>query len=205
LAEFSMVDIERNPSTPMLELSSVAVSEVAGVFADAPLIIGEDPADYAQLTAKVLAVVRPGDFIEEMFARDVIDLFWEVTRLRRLKAGLLDANRGKGVKEILKSLRSADDEDNQGLAVSWTAGDKIARDGVAELLAAAGLSVEAVMGQTLSLSIDSIERIDRMIASAEARRGNALREIDRHRATLGVAVRAVAETEDGEFKEVDGE
>jgi hypothetical protein len=203
--EFSMVDIERNPSTPMLELSSVAVSEVAGVFADAPLIIGEDPADYAQLTAKVLAVVRPGDFIEEMFARDVIDLFWEVTRLRRLKAGLLDANRGKGVKEILFSFGSTDREHNRDLAARWHLGDKDARDPVAEVLADAGLSVEAIMGQTLSLSIDSIERIDRMIASAEARRGNALREIDRHRATLGVAVRAVAETEDGEFKEVDGE
>jgi hypothetical protein len=200
-----MADIEGNPSTPMLELSSVAVSEVAGVFADAPLIIGEDPADYAQLTAKVLAVVRPGDFIEEMLARDVIDLFWEVTRLRRLKAGLLDANRGKGIKEILFSLGSTDHEQNRDLAARWHVGDKDARDGVAGVLADAGLSVEAIMGQTLSLSIDSIERIDRMIASAEARRGNALREIDRHRTTLRVTVRAVAETEDGEFKEVDGE
>jgi hypothetical protein len=200
-----MADIEGNPSTPMLELSSVAVSEVAGVFADAPLIIGEDPADYAQLTAKVLAVVRPGDFIEEMLARDVIDLFWEVTRLRRLKAGLLDANRGKGIKEILFSLGSTDHAHNRAVAARWHLGDKDTRDGVAEVLADAGLSVEAIMGQTLSLSIDSIERIDRMIASAEARRGNALREIDRHRTTLRLTVRAVAETEDGEFKEVDGE
>ncbi len=93
-------------------------------------------------------------------------------------------------------------DDNHELAVCWQAGEKDARDRVAELLSAAGLSVEAVMGQTLSLSIDSIERIDRMIASAEARRGNALREIDRHRATLGATVRATAETEDAEFKEV---
>jgi hypothetical protein len=200
-----MADIEGIPSIPMLEESSVAVSKVTGVFANAPLIIGEEPADYAQLTRKVLAVVRPRDFIEEMLTRDVIDLFWEVTRLRRLKAGLLDANRGKGIKEILFSLGSTDHEHNGDVAARWHAGDKDARDGVAEVLAAAGLSVEAVMGQTLSLSIDSIERIDRMIASAEARRGNALREIDRHRATLGVAVRAFAETEDGEFKELDGE
>ena len=122
-----------------------------------------------------------------------------------MKAGLLDANRGKGVKEILFSFGSTDREHNRDLAARWHLGDKDARDPVAEVLADAGLSVEAIMGQTLSLSIDSIERIDRMIASAEARRGNALREIDRHRATLGVAVRAVAETEDGEFKEVDGE
>jgi hypothetical protein len=204
LAELMMADNEGNASTPIAG-SSVAISEVVGVFADAPVILGENPADYTQLTSKVLAAVRPGDFIEEMLVRDVIDLFWEVTRLRRLKTGLLNANMGKGIEEILNSVRYVDREDNDWLARDWRAGDKKARDSVAELLAAAGLSMEAVMGQTLSLSIDSIDRMDRMIASAEARRGNALREIERHRATLGAAVRAIAETEDAEFSEVGSE
>lgn len=47
-----------------------------------------------------------------------------------------------------------------------------------------GLTNDAVMAQTLALKIDQVERIDRVIADAEARRNVALREIDRHRATL---------------------
>jgi hypothetical protein len=56
----------------------------------------------------------------------------------------------------------------------------------------------------LVVKLDEIERIDRMIASSEARRNNALREIDRHRATLGAALRAaVDEAEDAEFTNVE--
>jgi len=43
-----------------------------------------------------------------------------------------------------------------------------------------------------------------MLASAEARRNNALREIDRHRSTLGAAVRqTIDEVEDAEFQDVE--
>ena len=42
-----------------------------------------------------------------------------------------------------------------------------------------------------------------MVAGAEARRNVALREIDRHRATLAAALRqAAAEVLDAEFKEI---
>jgi hypothetical protein len=59
------------------------------------------------------------------------------------------------------------------------------------------------MAETLALKIDEVERIDRMAASAEARRNVALREIDRHRSVLGAALRqAVEEVEDAEFKEI---
>jgi hypothetical protein len=63
--------------------------------------------------------------------------------------------------------------------------------------------MDAVMAQTLALKIDEFDRIGRMIAGAEARRNIALREIDRHRATLGAALRqAAAEALDAECKEI---
>ena len=43
-----------------------------------------------------------------------------------------------------------------------------------------------------------------MLASLEARRNNALREIDRHRAALGGVVRqSIEETEDVDFSDVE--
>ena len=44
----------------------------------------------------------------------------------------------------------------------------------------------------LVLRIETVERVDRMVAGAEARRHDALREIDRHRATLAAALRQAA-------------
>jgi hypothetical protein len=43
--------------------------------------------------------------------------------------------------------------------------------------------------QHLKITVDGLERIDRMILSAEARRNNALREIERHRISLAEALR----------------
>ena len=64
--------------------------------------------------------------------------------------------------------------------------------------------MEDVMAETLESKIDSFERFDRMLASSEARRNNALREIERHRAALGAAVRqAIDEVQDVEFRDVD--
>jgi hypothetical protein len=59
------------------------------------------------------------------------------------------------------------------------------------------------MAQTLALKIDEVERVDRMVAGAEARRNVAPREIDRNRATLGAALRQSAdEALEAEFKKI---
>ena len=61
-----------------------------------------------------------------------------------------------------------------------------------------------VLTSELILRIETVERVARMVAGAEARRNVALREIDRHRATpLAAALRQAAdEVLDAEFKEI---
>ena len=72
------------------------------------------------------------------------------------------------------------------------------------LLDKAGLTLDEVTAKTFESKLDSFERLDRMLASAEARRNNALREIDRHREALGRAVRqAIDEVQDAEFRDVE--
>ena len=90
------------------------------------------------------------------------------------------------------------------LADSWTAGDDAARAKVDVILNKAGLTIDEATAKTLQDKLDSFERLDRMLASAEARRNNALREIDRHRDTLGGRVRrSIEEIEDAEFRDVE--
>ena len=60
------------------------------------------------------------------------------------------------------------------------------------------------MAEALAEVIDAVERFDRMLASAEARRNNALREIDRHRETGGAKRRmALDDIQDAEFQDVE--
>jgi hypothetical protein len=90
------------------------------------------------------------------------------------------------------------------LAQAWGRREKTAIKRVDGFLAAAGLSMQAVMAKTLSINLDDIERIDRMIATAEARRNLILREIERHRATWAEDLRRSAQqAEDVDFKVVE--
>ena len=55
----------------------------------------------------------------------------------------------------------------------------------------------------LKITVDGLERIDRMILSAEARRNNALREIERHRIRLAEALRRATDNlVEAEYAEV---
>jgi hypothetical protein len=135
--------------------------------------------------------------------RDVIDLTWEILRLRRVKAGTIKASMSDGVNKVLDGMGHGWSEAKR-LSENWAAGDKRARREVDTILAKAELTMEEVTAKTFGSKIDVFERIDRMSASAEARRNNALREIDRHREALGAASRnAIGEVEDVEFRDVE--
>jgi hypothetical protein len=165
------------------------------------VIPGEDAAGYEALLARISATVRPRDVIEEGFARDVADLQWDILRNRRLKAALMRACAGEGLHRLLHSLDVPGN--TVTLSQRWAARELAAAEQVDAILNLAGLGMDHVMALTLRLRIGEIERIDGMIASAEARRAATLREIDHYRAMFGASVRravAAADTiADAEF------
>jgi hypothetical protein len=88
------------------------------------------------------------------------------------------------------------------LAKRWVRNDVKARKEINNMLTSAGLTMESAAAQTLALTIDEIERIDRMIMNAEARRNAVLREIDRHRASVAQPLRRATDIEDVQFGEL---
>jgi hypothetical protein len=199
----------QNKKTRPPSLASPVGSSAADVLdrvialAPPPLLPGENKAAYIAIAGRVAGASGPRDAIEEILIRDVIDLTWEVLRLRRIKAGILKASMGAGVHDVLNDVGYSF-LDNRPISEKWAAGDESARQEVDAVLAKAALALDEVTAKTLEHKIDVFERLDRMLASAEARRNNALREIDRHRESLGAAARnAVDEVEDAEFRDVE--
>jgi hypothetical protein len=163
-------------------------------FGPAPLVEGEDAGAYDELLLRISAAVRPHDVFEEIWVRDIVDLVWEAFRLRRLKACLMTSGARRALARTLSPLVGGPQAD--GLARSWAAREPGANAAVEEHLAAAGIGLDGVAAQALCFELDFLERIDRMTMAAEARRNAALREIDRHRTTLGRQLRqAVLEAE----------
>jgi len=182
------------PDSPSLSPAHREATLPPVPFGPAPLIEGEDAGAYDELLLRISAAVRPHDIFEEIWVRDIVDLVWEAFRLRRLKACVMTAGARFALEQRLSPLVGREQAD--GLARSWAARKPGASAEVEEHLATAGIGLDDIAAHGLCMKLDFIERIERMIMAAEARRNAALREIDRHRATLGRQLRqAVLEAE----------
>lgn len=187
-----------------------------------PILHGEDERTYAELLARVQAAVKPKDILEEIWVRDVVDLLWETLRLRRMKASVVTVATRNAMAKVLAPivnkgrLGDADPFDMElmlketparELAAGWYKREGKAVKDVEKILREADLSMDVVTAQALRRSLDDverIERIERMIISAESRRNAALREVARHRAAFAEDLRRSSQNvRDAEFTEVE--
>jgi len=155
-----------------------------------PPVERAEEAAYEELLGRVCAAVKPDGVIEEIHVRDVVDHVWVAMQLRRLEAGLLGAAAREGLESLLRRL--PDGAAAPDLADRWVAREPRALEEVDARLASMGLSIDAVMAEALSLEMDAIESIERLIGKAEARRNAALRDIDRSREEFARALRRAA-------------
>ena len=114
---------------------------------------------------------------------DIVDLVWEILRLRRLKVALLSSSVGRGLEKLYY------DRDEilgiRSLIARWLAREPAAVKEVEQFLKDHGLTMDAVIAHSLVACLDEIERIDIAISRAEARRNAAQREIERRRSVFG--------------------
>jgi hypothetical protein len=103
------------------------------LFGPPPLLDGESQEVYETLLARVTGTVNPKDIIEEIWVRDIVDLVWDIPRLRRLKVALLSSSAGRG----LDKLYNDRDEYGMGsLIARWSAREPAAVKKVEQFLKA---------------------------------------------------------------------
>jgi hypothetical protein len=180
------------------EKSGLDHCEHSTIFDPPPLFEGEEKT-YEQLLIEVSRAVMPADFFENLWVRDFVYHTIEIFRHRRITRDLMTVNRYKGLAETLAPLVGRAQAET--LAEGWAARKPNVVEEVNKTLASAGLSADSILAQTFSVKLDEIERIEQMAAVAEARRDATLREIDRHRQTLGQKLRRAAqELDDGQCR-----
>jgi hypothetical protein len=187
---------EAPPSVPTIQ---VQPRDLGPLFIERPLILGEDETLYDKLLARVTHAVGPRDIIEDIWVKDVVDEVWEAQRLRRLKAALL---RTAGKPHLVRILTTAIDPLTERpltpagaelLAVGCLQGDEQSLAEVADMLTDVALDFDAIMAKALSDRIEIIEKLDRLITSADARRDKALSNVDRRREAFARRLRRVVE------------
>lgn len=166
------------------------------------LFAGEHGATYDSMLRRVSETIKPADLLEEVWLQDVVDLSWEVERLRHSKAEFLNSSAHRGLRKVLEPLLGG--KQGQDLAAQWAAHDPKARKLVASTLAAAGMSMSTVMAHTLAGALGEVERFERLTAAAELRRNAMIREIAQYRSVFAAHLqRATDAIEDAEFKVVE--
>jgi hypothetical protein len=138
--------------------------------------------------------------------KDVAGLTWEGQRLRRQRAALQQLDH-KGALETLlvQVLQCEGAADSRGraatLAQGYAAGDWQAIGLVQDVLARNGIDTDAVGARVLRNHLNSIERIDRMIAATDLRRDAILAGLEQKREGRARRLRQVpAETIELEAK-----
>lgn len=165
------------------------------------LLRGEDAKALHKLSDRINKTVKPVDALEEMWVADVVHLQWELQRLQESKAQLIHVKREEGIREVLTALIGG--VKAAGLLAGRKVGLDEAQENIERIFNAGEVTPKTIVAQTMVLYLDEIERLDRMILSAEVRRNNAIREIRFHRDALARNLRrACEEVEDAEFTEI---
>ena len=64
--------------------------EIRDMLGEPPLLATEDPNQYDALLAVLAREVKPSDFIEWLWVKDIADYTWDIIRYRRIKASYID-------------------------------------------------------------------------------------------------------------------
>jgi hypothetical protein len=165
------------------------------LLGEIPLLPGEDPLLLDQLWQEVHTILQPIDFIDKIYARDIVKLLWEERRLYRLKAEFLKSSSHLGLELILQ--HHVDYSSRKNFIARWVQGDPETVEVVNAILVKSSLTREAITAETFVIKLRELENIDRMIANHEERRNKALRELTIHRELVQRSLIALAHRQHG--------
>jgi len=160
------------------------------LFGYAPTLKTEDDEIYWNCVERFVKCVEPQDVIEWLWVKDVVDLSWEILRLRRLKIDLVEIDRQDKNAKIEWEREHADEP-----YIHFALGTPIPRDpeDIEARRAKPLLDTEADSAKLLFTHIETYEQIEKLLTSAELRRDRILREIELRRDHMGRRLRTASD------------
>lgn len=144
------------------------------------LCVGEDHQQFQQLRGLILDEIHPTTITECILAFDVVAAEWELLRLQRFKAGMINWQAAA----LLKKDGYTDADEVPKLLVLFRkslAGDGSARNALDKLLQAYNHSTNDLVAYAFERTIDAQAQTDCMVNSAFRRREAAYAELARRR------------------------
>jgi hypothetical protein len=168
-------------------------AKVRALLGKPPVLMSEDITAYEDFFAFVVDAVGPKDSIEWILVKDCVDLAWEARRLRRAKAGIIDIARKDALRSILETILQPEDFEHtadrrleaEAKADEWYSDDVVKQE-LLELMLRHGVDEDVITAEAISLRSRELAQLDMMLASAEKRRNEMLREVSLYRDVLSI-------------------
>ncbi len=164
------------------------------------LLMTESAKEFASLCASLSREMKPRGIIEQTYVDDFATILWEIRRLRRCKAVIINTAFRPALENLLRQLMRppglfCDDLLNDrvnALALAWFS-DPQCKDEVTEILREFHLDDFAIEAEAIRISARDLEPLDRMVTSLEVRRDKVLRSIDEYRYTFAKQLRQTSD------------
>jgi hypothetical protein len=165
----------------------------ASLFGPPPILPGENAKAYEEMLDRVVNAIGPRDFIEEIWARDLADVGWQLFRWRRIQAAYLadqvaDAADEQASRLAIAKTESLKEDMDRFLTSELRRDERAAshpraNEKFQELTAAAksALDMDLVHAGVIRTHLYSIQQIESLIGTAQQRIDEIMRELDRHR------------------------
>ncbi|HEY6619407.1 MAG TPA: hypothetical protein VIY68_07675 [Steroidobacteraceae bacterium] len=174
------------------ELMSRRENAETALIPAAPLLITESADDFADMSDALNEEIRPRGIIEQLYIADVAHLSWEILRIWRCKAIMINMEYKKAIKAILQRLAVRGSEihnDAEDLSYRWFV-DEDARKTVLDFLKEFQLDESAIEAEAIGQGAVDLDLLDRLLASLQSRRDRTLRCIGEYRGSLAKRLRA---------------
>ncbi len=152
-----------------------------------PLLITESRAEFDRVRGSFDQEFKPRGILEQVYVSDIAHLTWEILRLRRCKAAIINSGFRVALQAVLKqALRRPGEyaleiyEDVESLACAWFS-DPAAKRQVSKLLKDFQLDESAIEAEVIRTSAADLELLERLLASLESRRDKAFRYLADYR------------------------
>ena len=178
--------------TPLEKMGIIIPEEFVGLFADPPLLEGEDPTAYWDLVAAMIKDRKPQGFLEWTYVCDMVNKLWEEARFRRASTGLMRGEMFSALMYFLRQIHADGQEPEQAeqtfslevnpprklsaaekLAFRYFSKDPKEKQQVTSLLARYGITPAVLQAKAAQQNSDAIQMFEAMTA----RRGRERRKL----------------------------
>jgi hypothetical protein len=188
-----------NEKTPLDMMGITIPNELEGLFAEPPLLEGEDPNLYWGLVSAMVKDRNPQNFLEWTYVLDMVSKLWEEGRLKRLSAGLMqgevlsalmyflekiqinDEPYQTFTAEQLSAYRHAKRREIEKLAFKYFSKDPKEKQEVVTLLARYGITPATLQAKAAQENSDAIQMFETMITRRQKSRRKDCQEDEQRR------------------------